>query len=444
MSTGFVRIVAVVFAMWGSDGADAQACSCLDPGPPCQAYWTTDVIFRGRAESIGRPADRSVDPRQFVMVRFTILEPFKGVEAATVDVRTPTGPASCALRFTKGREYVVHASRVNDVVTTSACSRTRRVERAADDLAYARSVAAGGAPLGRISGRVALRRERSWSGSDYVRPMRGVPVTLRRGDDFDLMVRTDRLGRFMANGLEPGTYSIDVAPAGRFRVEAPRNITLADARGCAVADVALYPDGRVSGRVVEASGRPIRGLTVDLWGRADSEGRHADRLRAVTRHDGSYEFTGVPPGRFVVSIDASGDPAADGRRAFHPGVTDAAEATLLSVPPGGDVTLPDFVIPEGVDFVEVAGVVFDARRMPVEGARVYLRGPGEHGSIMTAPVLTDFDGRFAIAAPAGLEYLVFAEHPNRHARGRLDATELVPVTAQPTSSLLTLTLRSLR
>lgn len=425
---------------------DAEACRCFEPGPPCQAYWTTDVIFRGRVESISRPADRTVDPHQFVMVRFTLLEPFKGVEGATVEVRTPTGPASCALRFSKGREYVVHASRANGVISTNSCSRTARVERAADDLEFARNIASGGVPLGRISGRVVLRSRSLWSSQYHTRPMRDVPVTLRRGDDFSVTIRTNRSGEYAAGGLEAGTYSIAVEPPGRFRVEVPpAGIVLPDVRGCAVADVDVHPDGRVAGRVVDPSGNPVRGLTVDLTPGGDPEARqlspNPDRLQTATRLDGSYEFTGVSPGRFIVGINTRPDSVVADARVLHPGVTRAQEATVISVPAGGDIELRDLVIPSTVSFVEITGVIFDSGQVPVEGARVYLRGPAERDIILTAPVVTDLSGRFTITAVADQEYVVFAEHPNRNAHGRLDSTDLVRVIATPTPVRLKLTLR---
>jgi hypothetical protein len=441
-----VPLIVIAFALLAAPVPEAEACSCFEPGPPCQAYWTTDVIFRGRVESISRPADRTVDPHQFVMVRFTLLETFKGIEGATVEVRTPTGPASCALRFSKGREYVVHASRVNGVISTSSCSRTARVERAAEDLEFARNIASGGVPLGRISGRVVLRSRSLWSSQYHTRPMRDVPVTLRRGDDFSVTIRTNRSGEYVASGLEAGTYSIAVEPTGRFRVEArPDGITLADVRGCAVAEVDVHPDGRVTGRVVDSTGNPVRGLTVDLTAGGDPDVRkpplNPERLQTATRLDGSYEFTGVPSGRFIVGINTRPDSVVADARVFHPGVTRAADATVVTLPAGGEVELRDLTVPSTISFVEITGVIFDSDRVPVEGARVYLRGPAERDFILTAPVVTDLSGRFTITAVADQEYVVFAERPSRNARGRLDSTNLVRVIATPTHARLQLTLR---
>ena len=74
--------------------------------------------------------------------------------------------------------------------------------------------------------------------------------------------------------------------------------------------------------------------------------------------------------------------------------------------------------------------MFDGHGTPVEGARVYLRGPGDRDFIIGEAVTTDFMGRFMIAASAGREYRLFAERARPgDARGRVDATDPVAFTA---------------
>jgi len=440
------RPVAVVAALLLASAAKADACSCRDPGPPCQAYWTSGVIFRGRAEVIGKPADRREDPHQFVMVRFTVLEALKGVTGSAVEVRTPTGPASCALRFTKGREYLVHADVVDGVIATNACYRARRIERAAEDLAFARHIAAGGDPLGRISGRVVLRSRSLWSRRPHTPAMGGVPVTLRRGEDFAVMVRTNRAGEFEASGLPAGSYTVTADVQGRFHDSAGGHVDLKDPRGCAVADLVLHPDGRVAGRVTDPAGTPIRGLTVDLTIGEEQDGEPrtaAARLQAVTDDDGRYEVSGVPPGRFILGINTRPGLWEADLRAFYPGVSSQDEAAPVTVTPGGHVVLDDFVVPPAITFIEIAGVILDRDRVPAAGARVYLRGPSERDAILTAPVPTDSDGRFSIAGLDGEEYVLFAERPRPGDPRRLDVSDTVRVVATRAAPRLTLVLRSL-
>lgn len=438
------RLVAAGIALLLISTAEADACTCRDPGPPCQAYWSSGVIFRGRAEAIRKPADRRVDPHRFVMVRFTVLEAFKGVSGAAVEVRTPTGPASCALRFTKGREYLVHADVVNGVIATSVCHRTRRIERAPDDLAYARRIAAGGDPLGRINGRVVLHSSSLWS-RRHARGMGNVAVTLRRGEDFAVMVRTNRAGEFEARGLPAGIYSITAGVQGRFQTEAGSEIELKDPRGCAVVHLVLRPDGQVAGRVVDAAGLPVRGLTIDLTpgDPSGASAAHAHPLQAVTDAGGHYAFEGVPPGQFVVGINTRPGLWDAGAQAFHPGVATRAEAAPVTVAPGGSTALGDFILPDFITLTPIAGVILDRHRTPAAGARVYLRGPDEDDAILTAPVLTDAGGRFTIAAVEGEEYVLFSERPRPDDPRRLDVSESVRVVATRAASRLTLQLRPL-
>jgi hypothetical protein len=422
----------------------ADACTCARQGPACEDYWTADAIFRGRVDAVDRAAPD--DPLRGRLVRFTVLEPFKGLTDPVIEVRTAGSRATCGYPFVKGREYVVYARRVGGALTTGACSRTMPADRAHADLEYARGVAAdAGRPLGRISGRV-LVRSRDLARRTYkVRPLAGAAIVVRR-DDSTWRETTNRSGEFAVFGLEPGRYDVAVDPPGRSRIELDRpSLELRDVRGCATVEAGAYPDGRVTGRVVDAAG-PVRGLTLDLTvpDAIDRSGPTGpERLRTVTRGDGSYEFAGVPPGRFLVGINTR--PEGSMRihpTVFHPGVIRASESAALVMAAGGRVELGDLAVPGTIRYVEITGSVVTGTRTPAEGARVYLKGPAERDFIVTEPVLTDLNGRFTIAGLSGAAYALFAEGPERSVR--LDATEPIVLTAAPASAPLLLVLRPIR
>jgi hypothetical protein len=383
---------------------------------------------------------------RFRTVRFTILESFKGISGSTVDVRTTVGGATCGYKFVKGREYLVYAAvEPGGALTTSVCTRTRPADKAQADLEYARSVAVGGAPLGRISGPVLLITRDLLTGRHRTRPMRSAAVTVRGGELFSATTQSNRGGEFAVTGLEPGAYTLGIDLAGFFRVEvSPEPVVIRDARGCAVAQANVYPDGRVSGRILDASGKPVRGLTVDLtiprMSNGGTSGNNPDRLRALTGDDGSYELTGVPPGRFVVGISTGRDPGYR-LRVYHPGVTQQSDAAMFSVPAGGRIALGDFVLPASVRLLEISGVVFDSELTPVDGARVYLRGPAERDFLLTEAVVTDASGRFTIAAMEQ-EYLLFAERARPGiGHGGMDSTDLLRIVPTPGRASVRLTLR---
>ncbi len=208
--------------------------------------------------------------------------------------------------------------------------------------------------------------------------------------------------------------------------------------------VAVIPNGHVTGRVVDAAGRPVAGLTIDLTPRAGldrSSSNAPERLRTTTGRDGRYQFAGVPPGTFVVGVNTRQDPA-EIPRVLHPGVIDLAGAAAVIVPPGGDVNLAHLTMPSSVEVAPLAGFVVDSHGSPVEGARVYLRGPNERDFIIGEPVTTDFMGRFALAASIAASYQIFAERPRPgDVRGRVDISNPVAFTATRSAPPLILRLK---
>ena len=258
-------------------------------------------------------------------------------------------------------------------------------------------------------------------------------------------VVTDAAGRFAAEGLAAGRYTASLELTDGLYAEGwPKTIELADARGCAEVRATVYTDGRVSGRVVDASGRPVAGLTVELTVPAGlDEPLGPERLRDLTDSEGRYEIGHVPAGRFVVGINTERD--REGRalepRSFHPGVASLNGATRVMLRAGERVALPDFVLPRDVVFVAVSGLVLDPGGAPAPGARVYLKGQSAD-YILSEPAVTDASGRFTLAAVAGQDYRLFAERSRDDgAGGRVDSSEQIPFTASAAAPPFKLTLR---
>src|SRR6185503_5470300 len=116
----------------------AAACSCLGPLPACSAFWEESAVFAGRVVKI----DRTTTGERPVRVTFAVLEAFKGVNTAEVDVVTGSGGGDCGYTFSVGASYFVYGYRGagSRELSTGICSRTRALAAAAEDLSYARSV----------------------------------------------------------------------------------------------------------------------------------------------------------------------------------------------------------------------------------------------------------------------------------------------------------------
>jgi hypothetical protein len=407
-----------------------QECGCASVDAPCSAYWNGAAVFVGRVESVAREtAGRRVT--------FAVLESFLGAASSTIDVRTGPAGQSCSVAFKIGREYLVYASRADgsSALMTTTCTRTREIEDAGADLAYARSVKNAAAPAGRITGQVVIgRRDLVGKTLRVSEPLSGATVRVIK-DGVASIAATNEAGDFAVESRGAGRYDVRVdVPDGYYADDPSSAVELRDPRGCRDVRVTLYPNGIVSGRVVDAAGRPLPGLTIDI-----ATTTLAQRRKTITDREGRYEIAHLPPGKFVVGTNTAPQKSAGHQaRAFHPGVESVAAASRVALERGQRVALDDFRIPSRMQFVSVSGFVLDADGTAAEGARVYLRGVAEGDHIVAEPAVVDFLGRFVIAAVANVEYEIFAE---RSRSRRTDSTEPVRLTASDRSTPLRLILR---
>jgi hypothetical protein len=398
----------------------------LGPSPtPCSAFWNASAVFSGRVESIERAG-------QHRRVTFTVLDAYRGAdvlahrsaqrEGGRGTIVEVASVAPCAARFRQGREFIVYAGRATDRMGSLFvdCSRTRELDDAAADLSYARSVVDGSAPVGSISGQVLIiPHDLARRGVGPAVPAAEIAVRVATSGADDRTV-TNVAGDFSATARGAGAYHVSLELPPHLSAEtAHAKIDLPDPRACGAVEFRLAYDGRLSGRVLDAAGRPSTGLTVEV-----STTNLAQRRLAVTDRGGRYEFTGMPAGRFVIGVTSG--PARDGKapRTFLPGVSQVSAASRVILGAGERATAPDFRLPAAVRYVAISGLVLDADALPAGGAQVYVKGPAEGDRIVGEPVAVDFMGRFVVAILAGSEHAIFAE---RRRGTRVDSSEQVRI-----------------
>src|SRR6185295_19140593 len=197
-------------------------------------------------------------------------------------------------------------------------------------------------------------------------PVPDVLVTVRGvGNAVDAW--TDAGGRYEVTA-PPGKYEVIAVPPAAFSARYPhqQTIELRDARACVVADFTMQFDGRIRGIVRQSSGGPAEGASVEVMA-AEVVGKtgNIQSLRASSDAGGSFEFTEVPPGRYVVGVDLNRRTDAEVVFAatFHPGTPDGTSATVVQLDGGQQRELEPMMLPPARRPYRLTGtVVFEDGR----------------------------------------------------------------------------------
>ena len=434
---GCTWLVPAFLLIWVCVPDAAEACRCAPRsarcGPPAE-FWKAAAVFSGQVTSIDRMGGSGSSSRRRIRVR--VQERFRGsITTAHGELELFTG-AVCGYPFKVEREYLVYAGFHEDGrLTASVCSRTTLLERAVDDLTYARQVTSGVVPQARILGEV---RQTAEYGST-LRALSGIPVVLAR-QNARFTTLTDDRGRYAFDVPGTGTFVLMTQlPDTLYSSQPERRIEVADTRTCVEVNIDVRFNGHVAGRVVDGTGLGVAGLTVSHAFVSPRRGAPPPSIRTLTRDDGSFRLERLPPGPFVVSVELLNDDA--GASSVEDlGLASAATRGVLR---GGErLSLEPLRLPPTLSLVRLHGSVHTTDGAPAAGARVFLKDDLEGGHIVGEPAIADSLGRFVLAVLEGERYVVFAEGRVEHAAQANPAFSLpVVVNALAGMPPLRLTLR---
>lgn len=327
--------------------AGAEVCSCLTPGPSCQATWEADAVFVAQVleiQTLPRRPYRPGDVPEFGMakrVRVRVVEAFRGGASGDIDLYTGAGGGDCGYDFTANETYLIYGnSSEQGRLTTGICSRTRAIEDADEDLAYLRNDARRDGVFSSIFG----------SAVDVdAGPRVGDAASREPVEDVHVVAESTR-DRFEARTARDGTYSIPVPP-GRYRISADLatpgvfvgvrwpEVEVRDARGCARSDFYVRSDGRIAGRIVDARGTPVARMRIDVlklpakgapaWSRP-LMGQHA-----TTDEDGRFLITRLESANYSLVSAVLYPPQAPMRSAALPSLAVTSATGPL------EIVLPD-------------------------------------------------------------------------------------------------------
>jgi ELWxxDGT repeat protein len=257
------------------------------------------------------------------------------------------------------------------------------------------------------------------SGSMYLSPVPSVGITT--------VFETDAEGRFSIEGLPDGTYELFVMPPHPYVQQVWRN---RDCRYCwgvegdpivAVAgnhidglDFPLSRGGSISGRIVDANGAPVAGVSVEITEGVSSSFAVAT---GISGENGEYVTSGtIPPGPrwFVLtkSHTYSGMIYDGGSCAL--GCESAAKVTPVAVGNGETITGIDFVV---TPYGSVSGRILDGLTGRPIGvtATVTARGPRDNLATHSSNGVYDLslrDGQYRLSVQVAGGAYTSAYYPN--------------------------------
>jgi len=380
----------------------ALACSCREFSV-CDLL-QFPVLFIGQVVEGGVSSIR-VDPwyNNAQYVRFKLIEGFRGLPPGTktVDVEVGGRAGMCSPDlFFPGHTYLVAPSKQSGRLVDSICSPSRDVQRAADDVRIVRDYFAGKMPPN-VHGRVELGE---------AKPLGGVTVTATRGNrDYSTVTAPD--GRYFLNLPGQGQYQLraNLIP---YSAE-PMSISVANA--CAVQDLALNVDNTISGRVLDAHGKPVKNARVgliDVDQLASARRRHVWFREAYTEQpDVSFLFKNVPLGKYLLMFNPDG-PRPNGIEAglrdestFYPMANNRSGAKVLEIKSGGvHLTGKNLVMGKPVPFRSVTVLVRFPDGAPMDTAQIRCVGkPLQAGGlpwVFEEYVIHGQNGTLHFSAPA--------------------------------------------
>ena len=228
---------------------------------------------------------------------------------------------------------------------------------------------------------------------ERAQPVAGVRVQLMADRWFRRFGTSDSDGVVRIGPLPPGTFRASVYPLHHLE---PRSQEAELSRGDQVLEFVLHPAAPLSGKILDAFGKPVAGA--QILAAREGETRNPDQGTGVglvdSRHDGSFEVTNLTPGPHHLTIT-------------HP--EQSPLMTTVTVP-ATDLTLS---FPRQAMLL---GRLVDASGKPRSGVPIALLAVEEIPNEPSA--VSDESGEFRLHAVPGRYRIEAGQRPGHHRSGR--------------------------
>ena len=349
----------------------AFSCSCAQRSP-CEAFGSATAVFVARmvsgTEKVERTDSNGGRSIKAGTVRFDVEETFKGVIGTEVylSVSSNKGTSCGPYGLIRGERYLIYAFGSPEKMSTGACTRTNLVPNADEDMTFLRQLPETGSG-GRLYGSVWADKK-----DGHATSLTGVTLIVRGDGGQEFKPRTNDQGEFELAHLKPGKYEVEVVWPEHYESDrSTEEVTVSD-RGCTAVGFEGKLNGHLRGTVFDSHRRPASVMLHLLP--FDS----SDELRAITgfsHQDGSFNIRGIPPGRYLLFFALLSDGWKNNQKYFYPGVKARAEASVIKIGLGEDISDYDFQLPLEYSVQTVEGFVVWPDGSPAAEVEVMLLCP---------------------------------------------------------------------
>jgi hypothetical protein len=364
------------------------------------------VIFTGTTLSGG-------DGWRDKLAWFRVQRAFKGVQPGTIQDIYTASKTSCAAVFQLRQEYLIFANWIDGRLSTNACSGSRLVASAADDLRYLDAWRQGKTST-EVLGSVwpnARGNDQDWQ--RYYQAMETALVRVEGDDGRSAQAKMDRQGNFAVAVPEAGSYFVSVVLPNWISDQAHVAINV-PLRGCAETSFAMRPNGQVIGQAVEADGSPAKDVLLKLVTTGET-------VETKTDESGKFHFRGVLKGSYRLGVNPGGlddpSPRTPYAPTLYPGVQEEKRSSIIEVPEFGTIRLQKtFQLPPRGRPRTIRVTVTLNNGTPLKGASISCTPVGRPYWLKE---LTDSLGAVTFTGIDTVEYIVDADIPADHALAKV-------------------------
>ncbi len=440
----------------------AEACSCAVQ-ETCQYFSDAKIVFVGKvldSSEITRTIKRRVQPiggeweenenvEKRQISRILVEESFAGADGEKEILIETEISSSCGFPLQKDVSYLVYANQPQDEenLMTHFCSGTKSVSSAQEDLNYLRTNKDNNAV---VSGKVGFGEW--WKLDSSPLKKYGVTTVSLVNQEKQFQTNIEQDGSYQFSDVPQGKYKINVVLPDfltadeEYHPDIAEELEIGDqtvievsARGCFKKDFRLQENGRISGKITDAEGKPIEDITVHLVVPVSKTGQKIEQdelcydtgLCLDTDKDGNYFFKGLKSGRYLVGVrldDYVGNDSVDAAylKTYYPGVAIEKKAVSVTVKFGKPTENIDFKLTRTYSEREIKGRVFfkDGRHAPNVRVRYVARTPDLKNNGITF-IKTDENGYFSLTGYENHSYLIGAFTDSRDGNESIQAIATV-------------------